>query len=189
MRLAGHGVNGGSGRQPSSPNSPWLHQALVFPGPLPHSWRLSSLWLPLILNVLFPFQHLPLCPPASSNSSQHLFAKNKNVLQLCRGKKFAKSCRGTSCRLIVGQLSWREFESHWASHSHPHILFLFCSAPPSTNKLLCLLNHCIRSGTSSRLAAPSNSFRFSLYMTYHLPPTGTDGLWAPILISHEEKFH
>lgn len=124
-----------------------------------------------------------------TQKSTSLCKEQKMCYNCIEVKRFAKSCRGTSCQLIVGQLSWREFESHWASHSHPHILFLFCSAPPSTNKLLCLLSHCIRSGTSSRLAAPSNSLRVSLCTTYHLLPTGTDGLWAPILISHEEKFN
>lgn len=97
-------VHGGSGRQPSSPLSPRLHQALVLPVPVPVSVASLPFWL--ILKQPFLFQPQLTCPfPLLLLLRSHpLFAKNKNLPQLYQDRKMNKKLQGSFLKTHYGSI-------------------------------------------------------------------------------------
>lgn len=108
-------------------------------------------------------------------------------------KRFIKSFREISWRLMWVSCPWGNLRV-FGPPTHTPIFYLFsfvcCFALLSMNKLLCFLNHCIWSSIPSPLSCP----QITPFVTASIGPvtwlpTGTDSLWAPIQISHEEKFN
>lgn len=173
MWMVGHQVNRVSGRQPVHPRPSASPDSLLWHSPCLSLLGSPFLFLPalfssiLILKIAFLFQQqftypfkskiYPLLYWLLQLRRQHL-AKNENVLQLYQGKKINKKDVEGLYEILLEKSSLWKFESYQGlslsliSFHFSFSLYIF-SVLPSTNKLPCLLTHCIWPNVTSIIAA------------------------------------